>query len=173
MKIILKEYRVLSRGMVCGRSEAEQRKYNLRIGKSGKRWLIADQINEADNIYVEGNKNSDGFGGRTLDFTLVSGEIISLKGPWHSNSDSLYLDTEYDCRDKHYTCGVVALNRESDWRKGDKYIDILYKDEGYTLGEFNRIKKIAQKIANKINKGVYYYSQSMGGSISSFIEPEK
>jgi hypothetical protein len=72
------------------------RKYKMLTGKSGKRWFIAIQPNEGDNVYCEGGPGSDGFGGREIAFTLDSGEVVKVIGPWHSNSGALLADTGYD-----------------------------------------------------------------------------
>ena len=53
----------IHQGMTCGSEEAEKRCYKLLRGTSGRRWLVALQPNEADNVYVEGEVGSDGFGG--------------------------------------------------------------------------------------------------------------
>ena len=158
--------------MKCGSYEAEKRIYKLLIGKSGKRWLVSVQTNEADNIYVEGNKNSDGFGGRTLNFELENGEKLDLKGPWHSNSTALFEDTGYDIRNKHLTFGVIALDRKYiSYNKPDIYIDVLYKDEDFVVGEFERIEKMAQEFSNKLNKKVAYGVKSWGGGSSGWKQP--
>lgn len=163
----------ISQGMICGSAEAEKRTYKLLKGKSGKKWLIACQANEADNIYVEGEKDSDGFGGRVLNFLLKNGKTISLKGPWHSNSDSLFNDTGYDVRNKCFTQGIIALKiKESDYYKGTLYSDILFEDQKATLGKYNRIENKAQEFANKLNKKIHYAVISKGGGSSCTVESD-
>ncbi len=49
----MSNFLVERRGMICGSAEAEENVYHLYKGKNGNRWLVADQINAADNIYVE------------------------------------------------------------------------------------------------------------------------
>ena len=93
--------------MICGSAVAEQNVYWLHVGKNGHRWLVADRPDCGSYVYVEGGPDSDGFGGRTLRFELVTGEVLELKGPWHSNSEALFAATGVDVRDKHLTFGVV------------------------------------------------------------------
>ncbi|MCK9273424.1 hypothetical protein M0P65_07855 [Candidatus Gracilibacteria bacterium] len=162
--------------MKSGFAEVETKTYKMLIGKSGKRWLISTNHNSADNIYVEGGPNSDGFGGATLHFTLESGEVISLKGPWHSNSDSLLDDTGYDATDQHLTQGIISLNTkhnyENDWNKV-LYIDVLHYDEQPVIGRFSRIKEMANEFAKKFKSNIYYAEISNGGGSSGMIDYSK
>ena len=48
----------ISTGMTCGSAEAENRTYKLIVGRTGRRWLVAIQPDEADNTYVEGVRRS-------------------------------------------------------------------------------------------------------------------
>jgi hypothetical protein len=160
--------------MICGSYEAEIRKYKMYIGKSGKRRLVAIQPNEADDIYVEGGPNSDGFAGRTLNFILESAEVVSLKGPWHTRADSLFQDTEIDLREKYLTFVVIGLDRgctDVGYRTIIK--DVIYKDEKPTIGEYYRGTKIAMKLAKELNKPVMCYSKSTGGSYSGLVYPDQ
>jgi len=160
--------------MICGSYEAEIRKYKMYMGKGGRRWLVAIQPNEADDIYVEGGPNSDGFAGRTLNFTLESGEVVSLKGPWHTSSGSLFEDAGVDIRDKHLTFTVIGLDRgvtDVGYRAIIK--DVIYKDEKPTIGEYYRGTKIAMKLAKELNKPVMCYSKSTGGSSRGLVYPDQ
>jgi hypothetical protein len=164
-----------STAMICGSAEAESRAYKKITTKKGRIWLVAVQPNEADNIYVEahasengpGYKGSRGFGGRTLSFKLDTGETIELKGPWHSNAKALYEATGYDIRDKHRTFGVVAMRYESPYLR-----DVVYKDDGPTIGTYSRVDDIAQEIANHYKRRVYVYVRSEGGSHRGPVDPE-
>lgn len=170
------DYIIERQPMFCGSCEAEQRRYKKIIGKSGRVWLYAIQDNSADNIYVSGGENSDGFGGRTLSFTLEDGTIEKLKGPWHSNSDALYGDTGVDLRDKCLTFVVISESRnriQIERIYYTKMVNVLYKDTKPTIGKFERGRIIAQKLANKLKQTIYCYSQSQGGSSNSAIEQKE
>lgn len=170
------DYIIKNQPMICGSYEAEIRKYKKIIGKSGNVWLYAIQDNPADNIYVSGDKNSDGFGGRTISFTLEDGTIEKLIGPWSTNADALYANTGVDLRDKYLTFVVIGRSRDTLLIKNiykSLMIDVLYIDDKPTIGEFERGEIIAKKLANKLKKTVFCYSQSSGGSVSSPIEPEE
>jgi hypothetical protein len=161
--------------MICGSYEAEIRKYKMYMGKSGRRWLVAIQPNEADDIYVEGGPNSNGFAGRTLNFTLEGGEVVSLKGPWHSSSGSLFGDTGVDIRDKHLTFTVIGLDRTHTEDRSYRTIikDIIYQDKEPVIGEYYRGTKIAMKLAKELNKPVMCYSKSTGGGSSGLVYPDQ
>lgn len=154
--------------MICCSYEAESRIYQSFIGKSGRRWVVAIDKEPANYIYIEGGKNSKGFGGRTLEFKLQNGEIIRLQGPWHSNADALYKDTGYDIRDKYFTIGIIGLHRQRNGYQ-ELYWDILHEDQKPILGEYDRIEKLAVEFANKLQKTIYYSYKSNGGGISSSI----
>lgn len=166
------DYVVQRQPMRSGQGEAQSRRYYLYTGKSGKRWLVADQDNAAANVYVEGGPNSDGFGGATLTFPLVDGSEIKLKGPWHGNSDALFEDTGIDVRDRHYTFVVVSRRRESGEHYELIHADVLYKDDTPQLGNFHRGDLIAREWAQKLNEIVYLYSASEGGSSSGQVKPD-
>lgn len=144
--------------MICGSSEAQERRYKLYVGQ-GLRWLVADQENAADNIYVEGGPGSQGFAGRELTFKLVDGGEIRLKGRWHTNSHSLFQATGIDVRDKYFTFG--AIGRDAKGSMGVS--DVLYMDEDWTLGEYDRIEKKANLMAVEYGKLCFSYQSNIGG----------
>lgn len=168
------DYQVPKRKMTSGIGEAEKRKYRFFKGKSGKAWLVADVENAAEHIYVEGGKNSQGFGGAELEFELASGDgVIKLKGPWHSNCDAFFCDTGVDIRDKHYTFVIVSRSVEYPGNIYNPLMkDVLYMDKEPCLGSFYRGDELAQKIANELNETVKLYSESSGGSVCKPVEPK-
>jgi hypothetical protein len=150
--------------------------YNKTEGKSGRIWLIPDIPNCADYIHCSPKPfsgYSDGYAGRTITFPLTDNTTISIQGPWHSNSDDLYSDTGIDIRNKHLTFGIIALKRDPTTFYTNKYIGIFYKDKEPTVGYFDRIEIIAQEISNRLHIPISYYSQSTGGSCSSFVYPRE
>ena len=180
MKVIKKEHIMgESFGMKCGSAEAESRKYK-KIVTEKRTWYVAIQENEGDNVYVcytdpKLNEDSEGFAGRYIHFPLEDGTVDEVKGPWHSNVVSLFADTCYDARDKHYTKGIVAEDFENigTWPNHQyKFFNVYHLDEDYTLGSYNRIKRIAQKIANEKNRRIVYKMESMGGGVRSWCDPE-
>ena len=165
--------------MKCSSHEAEIRKYRWFKGKSGARWLVADQPNEGDNVYVEemnpnGGHGFQGFGGRTLTFPLINGGEIKLKAPWMSNSNALFNDTGHDVRNKHLTFVVIAKKRDTIGpHYNTRLSGILYKDDNWTIGLFDRGKHRAQMLANKLGHSIYLYSESQGGSSCGPVDPDK
>lgn len=173
------DYEIKPSGMISARHEQSIRKFKKLIGKSGRSWYVAIQDNEADNIYVSadpkenapGYKGFRGFGGSTLEFLLEDGTTDSCRGPWLSNSDSLYADTGYDVRDKYITFGVVSRGREHLKNNVTVMKDVLYIDEKPTIGSFKRVERIAEEIAEKEGKPVMCYSESSGGSSNGQVKP--
>jgi len=178
------DYTVKDRQMTCASAEAEKCTYVMQVGKSGRRWLYPDcGSNSASHIYVEGEKNSQGFGGRTLTFKLTPDQLvengeIKLKGPWHSNSEALFEDTGVDLRDTHVTFVVVSKGREHldmgecGWYK-TVMTDVLYIDDEPTSGSFRRGDEIAKKYANDLGEPVFLHSQSNGGSSTGQVKPDE
>lgn len=164
------DFEIKPRAMICGSYEAEVRKYHKYIShNSGRIWLVADQPNAADNIYVEGNKTDkntgfQGFGGRVLTFTLVNGLKIQLEGPWHSNAGALFSAIGIDVRDTHLTWGCIGKG----WKSGPTFqgtiLDVIHMDNEPVTGEFDRIEIMSEKLAKELGYDVYYYSQSQSGS---------
>lgn len=160
---------------ICASYEAEIRRYNLYKGKSGKRWLVADVEDCASWVYVEGNPGSQGFGGREITYTLVDGTEVKLKGPWHTEPQSLFADTGVDIRDRFKTLGCIARDRKYRGKYGHELtmLDVLYVDKEETLGTFKRVEDKAQEMANELGETLYYYSQSSGGSSCGPVKPKK
>lgn len=173
--------------MKCAQSEAEQKKYRQYKGKSGNTWLVAEQPNSADDIYVTNdhkNSGGEGFGGSTLSMPLINGKSktshFMLHGGWKSNSDSFFEDTGIDIRGKHRTFGAVGTGLE--WKNCNCVVNPIFQHEFITgikhidmkakIGKFNRIELIAQNFANRLKKPVVYYSQSEGGSVRGWANPK-
>ena len=166
------DYRIERRGMKSGRVEQEKYVYNKAVGKRGTWYFPSNSDHPADNIYFRSysKDKSEGFAGRVLEFHLKNGEVDLVQGPWNSNAQSFLDDTGVDLRDKFRTFGVVAKGIRYD---GNDAIltDVLYIDDEPVIGEFDRIEKIAQNTANALGIKVRYYSESAGGSITSWCDP--
>lgn len=160
------------RPMRSASAHAEARKYRMLAGKSGKRWLVAVQSAEADNVYVEGGRNSQGFAGRTISFELESGEVVALSGPWKVSAEELLKDTAYDATDKYTSLGIIALEREKDWKNGDLYQGILHKDDQSIIGRLNRIDTLAQGFADKLGRKIYFGVITYGGGTAGSRSPK-
>jgi len=160
--------------MYSGQADAQNHRYHLHIGKSGRRWLVADQDNAGDNVYVEGAKGSDGFGGATLGFPLVDGSTLKLTGPWKCNSQDLFVDTGVDVRDRHYTRGIIARHRINglSWYAPDFYVSVLHLDETPVVGRFDRIPEACQSLANEIGGRLFYGVISKGGASAGSRDPK-
>lgn len=168
------EFVVRRQPMICGSAEAEDREYTAIEGESGRIWLVADQPNAADNVYVSDPcPKSQGFAGRILTFKLKDG-FIRLQGPWHSNSDSLLADTGLDIRDQHLTFVVISKEREMGEHFEAIMKGILYIDPEPMLGSFKRGELAAKRFANSTGQPVWCYSESQGGSSGpNLVSPDE
>jgi hypothetical protein len=174
-KIILKEYEINSRmEMISAVGEqSEIKQWDYVIAKDGNHWFWPSAHREPGAMthcgfpVRAGKPYSEGYAGRVMSFPTKDG-AIEIQGPWHSNSDALYEAVGVDIRDKHLTFGCVALERD-----GDTYQDIIYIDpkEGI-VGTFERVDEIAQKLADELDRVLYVYSRSHGGSHSGPVYPK-
>lgn len=152
------------------REDYEEKRWKRVVGKRTT-WYIPLNDYPAEEIHCAGGPDSQGYGGSTISFTLENGEVVKEKGPWHSNSESLFHDTSIDIRNTHRTYGIIAV--DNNWANGHwSYKDIIYKDSGPTPGHFNRIERLAQDIANLLDSPLYFYSCSPGGSYSAGVRPK-
>ena len=126
-------------------AEAASHKYYMYRDKSNRIWLVGDEPNAAEHIYVDGGKGSNGFGGRTLTFELVDGSTIDLIGPWHTNSGALLKAVGIDLHDKYFTWGCIGTDRH--FSNGNSGIsNLIYIDKEPVLGKFDRIDNLAKQV---------------------------
>ena len=172
----MKNYEIKRQPMKSGMAEVEIRKFK-KVETHTKIWYIPIQDNPADELHVfikKENPNScfKGYGGATLKFLLEDGIVDEVKGPWHSNADSLFSDTGIDLRDKYKTIGAIGKGRA--YEDGKSYItDVLHEDTDWVVGSFDRLEEMAQKFADELGIEISYYSQSSGGSRTSWAMPKK
>lgn len=150
-------------------------------GKSGNTWLVKVVPPAGSKVYRTNNPENTtgkgggyGFGGATISFTTVDGEF-KAHGPWHSNAEALYEDTELDIRHLHLTRVWVAEGAgfEEGSYKTVPHGEVYYRENVPAMGEFHRGKAIGQAIANLYQKRVFVYSESDGGSSCTPINPEE
>jgi len=162
--------------MKSGQGEAVANVYRKHIGRSGNIWLEKVGKFAADNIYVSGDPNSKGFGGSLLSFQLDDGSTIDLKGPWHSNANDMFKDTEVDLRNTYSSRVIISKSMiyEDVYMSGKVFKDVLYLEEEFTEGSFDRAetRAKAQKMANELGQTLYYFKESGGGSVGEYIKPE-
>lgn len=145
--------------------------HNTRSDRGTSWYWAADRDNAADYIYCrhEGNYHSNGFGGATMRFPLEGGSV-EVQGPWHSNAEALFAETGVDLRDKHHTRGVLGLCYAQTFYSA---IDVIYFDEDWVLGSYNRVDDLARELANKYNVPIYGWMAGQGGGHSIYKEPQK
>jgi len=165
--------------MFSGVEEAAKIVYHRQTDRKGRVWLWpVNSVSPAEQIHVHDPKDthSDGYGGSTLTFALEDGTEYKAKGPWHSNSYSLFAATGVDLRDTNWTYGCVAkkrvvLSHKNGNAPHDQYEGVLYADKEPVLGVFDRLQKIAVEWADKLGHPVACYSSSKGGSSSGYELP--
>ena len=133
-----------SYGMISGLAEQQKSTYHVYAdkGRPDYRWLVAVVPNRGDHIYcgtLDKNKREQGFGGRTMDFIRENGDVVTLYGPWHSNSKALFEQTGVDVRNQHHTMGCVALYQDGEALEypQTKYTQLIHVDLDPTLGLCN------------------------------------
>ena len=151
----------------------EKKKYKIYndIKEPGRLWVVAIQDNAADDIFVgfPYDTKSQGFYGDWLTFETEGGSKIRLQGPWHSNSKAMYENTGIDIRDKSKTFIAIGIGYMPKINGTIK--DVIYKDEDFMIGPYNRGDELAQKYANELGCPVFCWTRSMGGSHSGWVYP--
>jgi len=148
------------------------------VGKSGNAWFYPTNIpNPGDEIKVTDSKDWDkageGFGGSTLRLDLEGNQVyFDLKGGWHSNGHGLLDDTGVDLTQYHFTRCVIAEKFLKSYPEVE-VVGVLYKDDDWTLGDYDRADKLAKIYANEMNKSVYLAKQSLGGGSYGTVQPDK
>lgn len=164
--------------MISGQGEQAERVYHR--SPDGQWFWDANSDEPAAHIYFDPrDPKSEGFDGATLTFKCVDGTVVAVKGPWHANSDSMFVATGIDLRNLHKTWGVVALQRiyrdiPRGWSGNSTCLTmrgVLHKDDEPVIGAFQRIQQIAQRFADELDTEVYYYSESHGGSSCGPVYP--
>lgn len=151
-------------------------KFRVYQGIKSRTWYVGECENPADHIFVGGDKDSQGFEGRTLKFKDVDDTIHEVQGPRRSNSAALLAYTGIDVTEMYLTFGVIGFDVEYGTGGGMHPVtikDVQYKDEHWTLGFFDRVRDIAQQIANEKNRVVYCFNKSKSGSSCGPVKPEK
>ena len=158
--------------MFSGIAEAASHKYYMYRDKSNRIWLVGDEPNAAEHIYVDGGKGSNGFGGRTMTFELVDGSTVDLIGPWHTNSGALLQAVGIDLRDKYFTWGCIGTDRH--FSNGNSGIsNLIYIDKEPVLGLYDRIDTLAKQLSEERQECLFYYRQTLGGSTLGPVNYEK
>jgi hypothetical protein len=157
--------------------DIQSKLWDKHIGKSGKIWLLPHNEEANTMVIVEGGPNSDGFGGAELTFNLFGGGEIKLKGPWSSNYDSLFDDTGIDRRNRFRSWGCIGRHRSYHTSPGGYdsravICDLLYWDpEGGLIGSYDRIERMAQRLAYQRDEVLFKFQGHYGGSLSGSVFP--
>ena len=142
--------------------------------RGNKTWFVP--INGDPNmILYHDPADQEGFGGREIAILIKGGDVQRVKGPWQVNADALKKDTGIDLTDRYVTFGFIADIIENRFHEKGLCIGkgMHYKDTEPTIGPFDRIEKLAQEYANRLERRVAYFFRSQGGSTSYVKEPLK
>lgn len=162
-------------GTVFARAEAESLVWRKHTTDRGETWLTrADGLGDTV-IYHNPKNTSRGFGGATLTFTLEDESTIQLKGPWSSNTQALFTSTGIDLREKHTTWGCVGRWRDYNYQNSPMGVAtigaLLYFDKEPTVGPFERIRLLAERLAYDRDEILFYFEESIGGSRCGHVYP--
>jgi len=154
------------KGIISAQGEALEQICQTAVDKDGGTWVWSD----VDHIYCgyPYPTGSEGFGGVAIPFRLFSGKEIVLFGPWHTSANDLWKATGVDLRNQYMTRGMCSYARTYDSRDGYIYRDVFHFEEVARCGSYNRIRDIASAVAHKVEKMVFFYAESHGGSVHSF-----
>lgn len=182
--------------MISASGEAQAKEY-LHI--KGKKWDWLVQPNrEAESIlcWKDSKGTSKGFAGRTLKLKVI-GELLEVpwvglepfmyeepcefqwQGPWASNTESLFVDTGYDIRDRIKSWGCIGKRRSYDksnqpFGASRQVIEeLVYFDEAPQYGTGRRIQDLAQKMSDELEITLFYYEETRGGSSCGPVNYEK
>lgn len=156
--------------------------YKQVKGTSGRTWFVGLIPNAASETLVTNNASNttrkgggNGFGGATIYFKIDDGSEFEAHGPWHANAEALFADTGLDVRSLHLTRGIISTECEFT-TNGPHYREhtgeILYSEDKPVMGEFKRIEKIAQALADLHGKKLFVSSWSEGGSWHGWVDPK-
>jgi hypothetical protein len=169
-----KDFLKISRGLVDLLYNCKETNHHYYHKKETPKalWVWADVPNSGDYIFVrrKSDEPSDGFGGSTLTFTTVDGEIIKLQGPWHSNADSLFVDTGVDLRDKYWSFYAIAKERIIS-QQGLVLVGLLDGTPVPKITFYEEAERRAHQIAINLRHPVALYHQSYGGSHNRMMNP--
>lgn len=153
--------------------KGEDPEFYRKVQKGPFTWFVPNNGNPSK-INWHNPRDENGYGGSVVKFPLEDGSICDVKGPWCRTADTLFEVTGIDLRNNHLTFGIIALERQSVKHKGmtNDYKGVLYVDEDETVGDFDRIPKLAQKMANERGENVVYQVITAGGGQLGTKRPE-
>ncbi len=159
--------------MVSAVGETAAVRYHLHTGKSGRRWLVGDQANAADQVWVDGGIGSQGCGGAKVKFRLVDGSEVEFIGPWKTGAAPLFEDAGIDISSRSKVQGVIALDRESrPYPQPYKFSRVLHFDAAPVIRDSRWLEDRAKEHAEALGVRVFYSQVSQGGGIASSVEPK-
>jgi hypothetical protein len=132
--------------------------------------------NPAEYVYSVSDKyDPRGFAGRPIDFKMEDGSTYTSRGTWHCAASYLPKDVYEEIKDKYYTHCVISHTPIKYENYGGTIIienedDIIFMDESWVIGAFDRGEKLAVEYAHKLGKDVYYKSMNTGGGCSFHTE---
>lgn len=162
----------ISQPMVSAMAETEAVRYHLHVGKSRRRWLVGDQPNAADQVWVDGGRGSQGCGGATLKFHLVDGSEVEFIGPWKTGAGALFEDTGVDVRSKCLVRAVIALDREiTPYPKPYRFSRVLHFDTQPVVRDYWWTGNEAKRLADVHQSRVWFSQVTPGGGVHSYADP--
>lgn len=149
--------------LISAISEVYEGKFHKYVDSYGQIFLVRDGKYAGDYIYAD-SPSGDGFYGRDIEFQLISGEMISLKGPWKVNPNILLTATGIDKRDCQQNFVVIGLAVSF---KGHRTIieDVVYKDVCVMESNIERGWELASDYTKVLKRDVVLYRELSGKTI--------
>lgn len=136
-------------------------------------WFIPSNVpNPADGLLVE-TDNKTGYGGAIFNLECTDGSIHTIKGPWHSNPESLFHDTGIDLRDKHLVSTIIGDDFLTRDFNAPPTFNTIFLEKRESIEDFYQYLKDAERIMQEKNlTQVAVYHETPGGWSTSFVDAD-
>lgn len=93
-----------------------------------------------------------------------------------TGAEALFKDTGVDVRNQYAT--RLILSRKVEYPKNyygfmPDMIDVVYYEEDFVEGEFDRPNKKAEQIVNETGEPLHYFIETSGGAQSGLMKPKE
>jgi hypothetical protein len=137
----------------------------------GKFVYAINVCNPAEHVYsVSDEYDPRGFGGSPVTFKMEDGSEYISRGTWYCAASYLPKEIYEEIKATYLTRCVISHKPIVTKSFGSQVLmieddsDIIFMDDEWVLGEFDRGVQVAVEYAHKLSKDVYYWSLNTSGS---------